>query len=577
MDPTDITITLPLSWQGFYVILTAAGIAAMTGLIFLTLGEHERKRERASLGLLTAFAWLLLPVWLLLFAGTLWQVWYLLTGAPSMLAGKTPLGTGALLAALLGAPFVVWGAVLRQRTVDFQKEGHITERITAAVEQLGAEKSVKKIVNGAPQETSEPIIEVRIGAILSLERIAQDSTRYDKGRDHVRVMEILCAYVRENSNARPPRDFPLPDWQPLPDEAIEEARAAHEAWREARFADNYDSNARQWAGSLHAPCADIAQALRVLGRRTAEQRRVEAAWPDAPQTGTDWPFDTPAPDLRAGTTEAPLTRDEIAAFKEKLRAWGDKVETYSGYRLDLRGATLQAADLSAKRPDASDAVFSGALLTGARLEGATITGARMEGARLAFARMNGADLSSARVEGAELTVARMEGAKLFRVRIAGANLVMARMEGADLSGAEMQVATLSGARLQSAVLGGARMEGASISHVRMEGANLHGARMEGANLIESRMEGAELFQVRMNDDTSLSGAAVRHVNLANVELSKYQANSLFGDASVTAPIQRPAHWPDWELPDNGDHAFYAQWRNWRADPEGYSPPPKPEG
>jgi hypothetical protein len=40
---------------------------------------------------------------------------------------------------------------------------------------------------------TEPNIEVRIGAILSLERIAQDSTRYDNGRDHVRVMEILCA------------------------------------------------------------------------------------------------------------------------------------------------------------------------------------------------------------------------------------------------------------------------------------------------------------------------------------------------------------------------------------------------
>ena len=44
-----------------------------------------------------------------------------------------------------------------------------------------------------------PNIEVRIGAILSLERIAQDSTRFDNGHDHVRVMEILCAYVRENT------------------------------------------------------------------------------------------------------------------------------------------------------------------------------------------------------------------------------------------------------------------------------------------------------------------------------------------------------------------------------------------
>ncbi|SPF80880.1 pentapeptide repeat-containing protein [Pseudoprimorskyibacter insulae] len=39
-----------------------------------------------------------------------------------------------------------------------------------------------------------PNLEVRIGAIYALERISQASDR-----DHVRVMEILCAYVRETS------------------------------------------------------------------------------------------------------------------------------------------------------------------------------------------------------------------------------------------------------------------------------------------------------------------------------------------------------------------------------------------
>ena len=82
----------------------------------------------------------------------------------------------------------------------------MTDRISKAVEQLGAEKTVK--VHGKDAEgkditveETKPNIEVRIGAILSLERIAQDSTKHDKGRDHVRVMEILCAYVRENARA----------------------------------------------------------------------------------------------------------------------------------------------------------------------------------------------------------------------------------------------------------------------------------------------------------------------------------------------------------------------------------------
>jgi hypothetical protein len=105
------------------------------------------------------------------------------------------LGAGALIAAILGAPFVIWSTVIKHRALGFQKEGHLTDRISAAVEQLGAEKTVKK----DSVEATVPNIEVRIGGILSLERIAQDSTAYDNGRDHVRVMEILCAYVRHNA------------------------------------------------------------------------------------------------------------------------------------------------------------------------------------------------------------------------------------------------------------------------------------------------------------------------------------------------------------------------------------------
>ncbi len=63
------------------------------------------------------------------------------------------------------------------------EQGQITERLNKATENLG--KST---------DDGEPIIEVRIGALYALERIAQDSIR-----DHIQIMEILCAYVRHNS------------------------------------------------------------------------------------------------------------------------------------------------------------------------------------------------------------------------------------------------------------------------------------------------------------------------------------------------------------------------------------------
>ena len=65
--------------------------------------------------------------------------------------------------------------------------------------ELGPNETIGKEGKWQVFSETEPNIEVRIGGLLSLERIAQDSTRYDKGRDHVRVMEILCAYVRENA------------------------------------------------------------------------------------------------------------------------------------------------------------------------------------------------------------------------------------------------------------------------------------------------------------------------------------------------------------------------------------------
>jgi len=53
--------------------------------------------------------------------------------------GEVTFGAGALITALLGAPFLIWGTVLKHQTVMFQKEGHMTDRINKAVEQLGAE------------------------------------------------------------------------------------------------------------------------------------------------------------------------------------------------------------------------------------------------------------------------------------------------------------------------------------------------------------------------------------------------------------------------------------------------------
>ncbi len=66
------------------------------------------------------------------------------------------------------------------RQANTAEQGLITDRINKAVESLGK-------INGK----DEPLREVRLGALYALERIAQDSLR-----DHIRIMKIMCAYIR---------------------------------------------------------------------------------------------------------------------------------------------------------------------------------------------------------------------------------------------------------------------------------------------------------------------------------------------------------------------------------------------
>ena len=77
------------------------------------------------------------------------------------------------------------------RTVEVTEQGHITDRYTKAIEQLGK------------FDGDKPNIEVRLGAIYALERIARDSPR-----DHWTIMEVLTAYVRQNAPAVKPGEVP---------------------------------------------------------------------------------------------------------------------------------------------------------------------------------------------------------------------------------------------------------------------------------------------------------------------------------------------------------------------------------
>ncbi len=81
--------------------------------------------------------------------------------------------------------FAVGALVFTARNFTLSREGQVTDRYTKAIEQLGSDK-----------------LDVRIGGIYALERVARDSAR-----DHPTVMEVLTAFIRDHSREQwPPLD-----------------------------------------------------------------------------------------------------------------------------------------------------------------------------------------------------------------------------------------------------------------------------------------------------------------------------------------------------------------------------------
>jgi hypothetical protein len=133
----------------------------------------------------------------------------------------------------------------QQRTHELTEQGQVTDRYTKAIEQFGSDK-----------------LDVRIGGIYALERVARDS-----GRDQPTVVEVLAAFIREHSRELWPRSGPDDD-------------------------DDED------LGRLTRP--DVQAAATVLGRRDRERdvRRIDLSGANLPRA--DLGGEVPRTVFRAG-------------------------------------------------------------------------------------------------------------------------------------------------------------------------------------------------------------------------------------------------------------------------------------
>src|SRR5215213_1227014 len=216
--------------------------------------------------------------------------------------------------------------------LDITRRGQITERFTRAIDQLGSKS-----------------LEIRQGAIYSLERTAQEDRDY-----HWPIMEVLTSYVR----TRAPR---TPDKQ-----------------------EEYTS-----------PKPDIQAILTVIGRRFVHHAEVEYGRIDLHDTNLTGAFLAEANFLVANVPPANLLGANLsgANFSEaNLRAANLSVANLR--ETNLSGANLWYANLSVA--NLSDVNLRKANLAGAHLSYANLTGADLLGANLSHANLSHANLSDAR-------------------------------------------------------------------------------------------------------------------------------------------------------------------------------------
>jgi hypothetical protein len=242
------------------------------------------------------------------------------------------------LAQILAGGFLLAGLYSSAQAFYLSREGQITDRFTKAIDQLGAlEGTVDATGNPKPK------LEVRLGGIYALERIARDSAR-----DHWVIMEVLTAYVREHS----PRKQNDPTGQ-KPETPKENPLAAPDV--------------------PHLG-ADIQAILTVLSRREGK-------------------YDRGSLDLiRTNLHKAELSAAKLSGAKLiEADLSGADLSHAILYKADLSGADLSGAFLSGARLIDSD--LSGANLSKVDLGGANLRGANLSGAYLSGADLNGADLS----------------------------------------------------------------------------------------------------------------------------------------------------------------------------------------
>lgn len=417
-------------------------------------------------------------------------------------AGDNVRGIAFALAAIFGLPFLVWRSVVAQQQANISEQGQITDRISKAVEQLGAMR-IKKESDGT--EMFLPNLEVRIGGIYALERIAQDSLR-----DHVQIMEILCAYVRENAPASGAVELPA-----APEYPEEPTYGIHKAW-EKMF--------RSWEEEIRGllnrvrPRTDIQAVLKVIGRRNVRQQALELE---------------------------------------------DTRHHSEGYRLDLRHTNLQGADLRRQH-------FERALFSETRLENANLSGTELGGAYLKGAFLTLAQFHEAKMNGTIFRNSTLQCTFFFKAHLKNAVFTNTNLQGSVFAHANLQNANLTHTKGQIGNFKNAWLRGVKFLQAELEGANFIETRLQDSSFLAAHLQYAKMYDAILNGSTEFQFSHCLHLAVKgsdfseNLEISQFHIDQMFGDSTTKLPPNITP--PPWHSVELSWGEFYKQWDTLKNKP-----------
>jgi len=333
---------------------------------------------------------------------------------------------GLVVAALIGFPMIIWRTHIADRQASTAEASHVAETYTKAIEQLGA-----------ADDKGHPKLELRLGALYSLEKIAKTNKDY-----HSQIIEVLCAYVRLQS----------------------------------RIQDDQAKDNSIPSGAVILPREDVQATLTIIGRRNLE-------------------FD-PA-DLRLNLKSVDIEGADLSGLKlnkaildgsclRRVKADNTSISYCSFVRADLNSANLSSCE-------AIGSDFSGANLEKAVVEESNLSECSLRKTNLqeaSFDNVIAVNIDARDADFAHSSIADTDfsGASLASSTFKYASAFTCFFDNVDINRADFTEATLQDSVFRKAKMNKAIFLDSELYHAVFEHTDFYGCDIKAEDLFHSRLD-----------------------------------------------------------------------------------------